>query len=78
MGSAVSAIHASTSIVGDHWDTRFELYVGDFSITTGIFPKIFVTSNSRMFDLNYFEGTVLVMASATWTVPYNLEIHDTN
>ena len=42
---SVSAIHGSTNIIGDHVDTRMELYVGDFSITTGTFPKFFVTSS---------------------------------
>jgi hypothetical protein len=41
---SVSAIHGSTSIIGDHDDGRMELYVGDFSITTGTFPKFFATS----------------------------------
>jgi hypothetical protein len=45
-GLSVSAIHGSTNIIGDHEDTLFNLYVGDFSITTGTFPKFFVTSNN--------------------------------
>jgi hypothetical protein len=73
----VSAIHGSTNIIGDHNDSLFNLYVGDFSITTGTFPKYFVTSNDRMNDLNYIEGTTLVIASA-FNTPRNIEIHDTN
>jgi hypothetical protein len=73
----VSAIHGSTNIIGDHIDSLFNLYVGDFSITTGTFPKSFVTSNNRMNDLNYIESTALVLATANPT-PYNIEIHDTS
>jgi hypothetical protein len=72
----VSAIHGSTNIIGDHHDGFARLFVGDFSITTGTFPKYFTTSNNRMNDLNYIEGTVLVMATA-WFSPYNIEIHIT-
>jgi hypothetical protein len=72
----VSAIYGSTNIIGDHFDGRMELYVGDFSITTGTFPKFFVNSNNAMNDLNYIEGTVLVMATSSNT-PFNIEIHDT-
>jgi hypothetical protein len=61
---SVSAIHGSTIIIGDHQDSLFELYVGDFSITTGTFPKFFVTSNNMMNDINYIEGTVLIIATA--------------
>jgi hypothetical protein len=74
--SSVSAIHGSTTIIGDHYDTIFKLYVGDFSITAGTFPKYFVTSSNRMIDMNYIEGTVLVMATSS-SNPYNIEIHDT-
>jgi hypothetical protein len=74
---SVSAIHGSTTIIGDHDDSLFELYVGDFSITTGTFPKFFVTSNNGMADLNYIEGTVLVMATA-YSTPLNIEIHITS
>jgi hypothetical protein len=63
-GISVSAIHGSTNIIGDHVDTLFNLYNGDFSITTGTFPKFFVTSNNRMNDLNYIEGTALIIATA--------------
>ena len=73
---SVSAIHGSTNIIGDHWDSLFNLYVGDFSITTGTFPKFFVTSNNLMGDLNYIEGTVLIIATANDT-PRNIEIHIT-
>jgi hypothetical protein len=76
-GYSVSAIHGSTTIIGDHVDSLFNLYLGDFSITTGTFPKYFVTSNPHMWDLNYIEGTVLVMASSH-SPPYNIEIHNTN
>ena len=76
-GFSVSAIHGSTNIIGDHYDSLFNLYVGDFSITTGTFPKYFVTSNNAMNDMNYIEGTVLIMATA-FSTPYNIEIHDTN
>jgi hypothetical protein len=76
-GRSVSAIHGSTLIIGDHEDSLFNLYVGDFSITTGTFPKYFATSNALMNDLNYIEGTVLIMATAV-LVPYNIEIHDTS
>ena len=72
----MSAIHGSTNIIGDHEDSLFNLYVGDFSITTGTFPKYFVSSNTAMNDLNYIEGTMLVMATAYLT-PRNIEIHDT-
>jgi hypothetical protein len=72
----VSAIHGSTNIIADHEDTLFNLYVGDFSITTGPFPKYFVASNNRMIDINYIEGTVLIMATSH-TSPYNIEIHIT-
>jgi hypothetical protein len=77
LAASVSAIHGSTNIIGDHQDTLLNLYVGDFSITTGAFPKSFVTSNNVMYDMNYIEGTVLVMASPR-DPPYNIEIHDTN
>jgi hypothetical protein len=73
---SVSAIHGSTNIIGDHIDTLFNLFVGDFTITTGTFPKFFVTSNARMGDMNYIEFTALVMATANWP-PYKIEIHDT-
>jgi hypothetical protein len=75
--ASVSAIHGSTNIIGDHEDTRFELYVGDFSITTGTFPKYFATSNTYMNDMNYIEGTVLIMATVADYPPYNIEIHIT-
>jgi hypothetical protein len=45
-GYSVSAVHGSTNIAVDHSDSRAEIYVGDFSITTGTFPKLFVTSNN--------------------------------
>ena len=73
----MSAIHGSTTIIGDHNDSLFNLYVGDFSITTGTFPKSFVTSNNMMADMNYIQGTVLVMATS-FNAPRNIEIHDTN
>jgi hypothetical protein len=76
-GWSVSAIHGSTNIIGDHVDTLFNLYFGDFSITTGTFPKYFISSNNAMNDMNYIEGTVLIVATA-WNGPYNVEIHDTN
>jgi hypothetical protein len=76
-GISVSAIHGLTNIIGDHDDSLFNLYVGDFSITTGTFSKSFVTSNNRMNDLNYIEGTVLIMATPN-TPPANIEIHDTS
>jgi hypothetical protein len=75
-GFSVSAIHGSTNIIGDHWDTLFNLYVGDFSITTSTFPKFFVGSNILMGDMNYIEGTVLIIASSMFG-PYNIEIHIT-
>jgi hypothetical protein len=75
-GYSVSAIHGSTNIIGDHNDNRKELYVGDFSITTGTFPKSFVTSNSITEDMNYIEGTSLIIATSAST-PYNIEIHIT-
>jgi hypothetical protein len=74
---SVAAIHGSTNIIGDHQDSLFELYVGDFSITTGTFPKFFISSNNAMNDLNYIEDTVLIIATA-YSTPYNIEIHDTN
>jgi hypothetical protein len=76
-GVSVSAIHGSTTIIGDHADSLFNLYVGDFSITTGTFPKFFVTSNNWIGDLNYIQGTVLIMATSGPS-PFNIEIHDTN
>jgi hypothetical protein len=76
-GYSPSAIHGSTNIIGDHADTLFNLYVGDFSITTGTFSKSFVSSNDAIIDLNYIEGTVLIMATA-YISPFNIEIHDTN
>jgi hypothetical protein len=45
-GYSVSAIHGSTSIIGDHDDNLFNLYVGDFSIITGTFPKYFISSSN--------------------------------
>jgi hypothetical protein len=75
-GVGVSAVHGSTNIIGDHDDSRFELYVGDFSITTGTFPKYFVTSNNRMHDMNYIEGSALIIAVSSVS-PFNIEIHDT-
>jgi hypothetical protein len=63
-GWSVSAIHGSTNIIGDHDDTLFNLYFGDFSITTGTFLKLFTTSNARINDLNYIEGTALIIATA--------------
>jgi hypothetical protein len=74
---SVSAIHGSTNIIGDHDDSRMELYVGDFSITTGTFPKYFVCSIDKMSDMNYIEGTVLIMATSH-VGPKNFEIHDTS
>jgi hypothetical protein len=76
-GRSVSAIHGSTNIIGDHEDSLFNLYVGDFSITTGTFPKFFVTSNTYMSNLNYIQGNVLIIATSR-DAPYNIEIHDTN
>jgi hypothetical protein len=76
-GRSVSAIHGSTIIIADHEDTFFNLYVGDFSITTGMFSKLFVSSNDLMTDMNYIEGTVLIIATPIYT-PFNLEIHDTS
>jgi hypothetical protein len=76
-GYSVSAIHGSTNIIGDHADGRLELYVGEFSITTGTFPKYFFTSNDPMNDLNYIEGTALIMATSGFNTPYNIEIHVT-
>jgi hypothetical protein len=74
---SVSAIHGSTNIIGDHDDSLARLFVGDFSITTGTFPKFFVTSNNLMNDLNYIEGTVLVIATSALYAPYNIELHVT-
>jgi hypothetical protein len=71
----VSAIHGSTNIIADHDDIRFELYVGDFTVTT-TFSKLFVTSNNKMEDMNHIEDTVLLMANAGGP-PYNVEIHIT-
>jgi hypothetical protein len=76
-GFSVSTIHGSTNMIGDHDDTLFNLFIGDFSITTGTFPKFFVSSNDKMSDLNYIEGTVLVMAVSIDS-PRNIELHDTN
>ena len=73
----MSAIHGSTNIIGDHNDGIFNLYVGDFSITTGTFPKFFVTSTTLMAEINYIQGTVLVIATSYNTL-LNIEIHDTN
>jgi hypothetical protein len=73
---SVSGIHDSTSIIGDHNDGIFNLFVGDFSISTGTFPKYFIASNIYMNDLNYIEGTVLIIAVAR-EAPYNIEIHAT-
>jgi hypothetical protein len=75
-GRSVSAIHGSTNIIGDHADGLFNLYVGDFSITAGTFPKFFFTSNNMMNDMNYIEGTMLIIAAGNAT-PRNIEIHDT-
>jgi hypothetical protein len=75
-GISVSAIHGSTNIIGDHSDSLFELYIGDFSITTGPFPKFLVTSSSRTSDMNYIEGTVLILAT-TSNYYCNIEIHVT-
>jgi hypothetical protein len=75
-GFSVSAIHGSTNIIGDHTDGLSNLYVGDFSITTGTFPKFFVTFTNPMGDLNYIEGTVLIMAT-TFIPPSNIVIHIT-
>jgi hypothetical protein len=75
-GISVSAIHGSTNIIGDHDDSINRLYVGDFSITTGTFPKYFLTYSAYMNDLNYIEGTVLVMATAN-SNPLSIEIHIT-
>jgi hypothetical protein len=76
-GYSVSAIHGTTTIIGDHDDTLFNIYVGDISITTETFPKFFVTSGNKMADLNYIESTVLIIAIAKDS-PFNIEIHDTN
>ena len=73
---AISAIHGSTNIIGDHFDSIFNLYVGDISITTGTFPKFFVSSTTLMNDMNQIEGTVLIMG-VSFVNPYNLEIHIT-
>jgi hypothetical protein len=74
---SVSGIHGTISIIGDHNDGGYRLYVVDFSITTGTFPKFFVTTSTAMSDLNYIEGTVLIMATARST-PFNIEIHITS
>jgi hypothetical protein len=72
----LSAIHGSTNIIGDHDDSLPNIFIGNFSITTGTFPKFLVCTNNRMNDLNYIEGTVLVIATANGP-PYNIEIHIT-
>jgi hypothetical protein len=74
--TSVSAIHGSTNIIGDHEDGLFNLYIGDFSITTTTFPKSFVSSSNYTFDLNYIEGTVLIIA-VSFVSPFNIEIHIT-
>jgi hypothetical protein len=76
-GHSVSAIHGSTTIIADHDDTLFNLYIGDFSITIGTFPKYFVSSNLRMTDMNYIESTALIIAGAR-DPSWNIEIHNTN
>jgi hypothetical protein len=76
-GNSISAIHGTTNIIGDHEDSLFNLYMCDFSITTGTFAKFFVTSVNLMNDINYIEGTVLVIATA-YSSPRNIEIHDTS
>jgi hypothetical protein len=72
----VSAIHGTTLIIGSHWDSILNLYVGDFSITTGTFPKYFTNSADMTNDLNYIEATLLVIASVDYI--NNIEIHDTS
>jgi hypothetical protein len=76
-GFSVGPIHGSTTIIADHDDNRSELYVGDFSITTGTFPKFFVTTSRYSGDLNYIESTVLIIATG-FNAPYSVEIHDTS
>jgi hypothetical protein len=73
---SVSAIHASTNIIGDHYDSIPNIYVADYNQSTGTFPKFFVSSNNYAHDMNYIEGTVLIIATA-WNPPYNIEIHIT-
>jgi hypothetical protein len=77
-GLCISAIHGSTNIIVDHDDSIANLFFGDFSITTGTFPKYFVASNNYMHDLNYIEGTALIIATSSLWSPFNIEIHDTN
>jgi hypothetical protein len=73
---SVSAIHGSTNIIADHDDNRKELYVTIFSQTTGPFPKLFVTSSNVTDDMNYIEGTALIIATS-YLNPFNIEIHIT-
>jgi hypothetical protein len=54
-----------------------ELYITAFSQTTGPFPKLFLTSTNVMVDMNYIEGTVLIMATSG-SSPVNIEIHVTS
>jgi hypothetical protein len=45
-GFSVSAIHGSTSIIGDYDDSRMELYLAPYTQSTGTFPKYFIPSNN--------------------------------
>ena len=77
-GISVSAVHGSTNIIGDHADGLPNLFIGDFIITTGTFSKYLISSSNAMGDINYIEGTVLVLVTASWDGPWNIEIHDTS
>jgi hypothetical protein len=74
-GYSVSAIHASTNIIGDHDDSLTNLYFVDSTLTTGTYAKSFITATQFMSDINYIEGTNLVFG-VSWTAPRNAEIHD--
>jgi hypothetical protein len=74
---SVSSIHGSATIIADHEDSLFNLYLSDFTQTTGAFAKFFVSSNNKINDINYIELAALVICNATNT-PYNAEIHNTN
>jgi hypothetical protein len=76
-GRSVGPIHGSTTIIADYEDGISRLFLADVSVTTGPFTKYFNTSSTNfMCDLNYIEGTVLVIATSYFG-PWNIEIHIT-
>jgi hypothetical protein len=74
-GWTCSSIHGSPNIIVDHYDSDNKLFIGAYTLTTTDYSKYLLTSNTLMNDINYLEGTSLVIAVAYYN-QYNVEIHD--